>query len=83
MKHYGPTGRREQPCPDDQLREALEPFAREAALWSGKVKDDREIITVSSIEDFDCQQERYITVGDLRRLARIHAELVSQQRSAA
>lgn len=83
MKHYGPTGRREQPCPDDQLREALEPFAREAALWNDKVKDDREIITVSSIEDFDCQQERYITVGDLRRLALIHAELVSQQRSAA
>jgi hypothetical protein len=83
MKHYGPTGRREQPCPDDQLREALEPFAREAAMWNGKVKDDREIITVSSIDDFDCQQERYITVGDLRRLARIHAELVSQQRSAA
>ena len=52
-------------------------------MWNGKVKDDREMITVSSIDDFDCQQERYITVGDLRRLARIHEELVSQQRSAA
>lgn len=67
----------------NELIEALEPFALEAALWHGKVKDDREIITVSSIEDFDCQQERYMTVGALRRLARIHAELVSQQRSAA
>ena len=22
MKHYGPTGRREQPCPDDSVSEA-------------------------------------------------------------
>ena len=74
--------RRESSLPAD-LVGLLEPFAKEAALWHGKVSDDREIITVSSREDFDCEQERYLTVGDLRRLARIHAELVSQQRSAA
>ena len=74
--------RRESSLPAD-LIQALEPFALEAALWHGKVTDDREVITVSSHEDFECQQERYMTVGDLRRLARIHAELVSQQRSAA
>lgn len=67
----------------DELIEALEPFALESALWSGKVSDDREIITVSSRDDFDCEQERYMTVGDLRRLARIREQLMAEQEREA
>lgn len=67
----------------DELIEALEPFALESALWSGKVSDDREIITVSSRYDFDCEQERYMTVGDLRRLARIREQLMAEQERKA
>ena len=67
----------------DELIEALEPFALESALWSGKVSDDREIITVSSPDDFDCQNERYMTVGDLRRLARIREQLMAEQERKA
>ncbi|RRV80384.1 hypothetical protein [Stutzerimonas stutzeri] len=67
----------------DELIEALEPFALESALWSGKVSDDREIITVSSRDDFDCEQERYMTVGDLRRLARIREQLMAEQERKA
>lgn len=67
----------------DELIEALEPFALESALWSGKVSDDRVIITVSSPDDFDCAQERYMTVGDLRRLARIREQLMAEQERKA
>jgi len=67
----------------DELIEALEPFALESALWSGKVSDDREIITVSSRDDFDCEQERYMTVGDLRRLSRIREQLMAEQERKA
>lgn len=77
---YGPIGRREQPCPDDQLREALEPFAIEAAQWHPHHKDDLEVFVSTNQGDEGLSN---ITVGDLRRLARIHAQLVSQQRSAA
>lgn len=66
----------------NELIEALEPFANEAALWHGSIKDSHEICTAGQKDDLD-NPERYLTVGDLRRLARIHAELVSQQRSAA
>jgi len=62
---------------NEELRDALEPFAQEAAMWSGRVEDEREIVTVSGHEDLD-NQERFITVGDLRRLARIYEELSNE-----
>jgi hypothetical protein len=62
---------------NEELRDALEPFAQEAAMWSGRVEDDREIVTVSGHDDLD-NQERFITVGDLRRLARIYEELSNE-----
>lgn len=71
--------RRESSLPAD-LAEALEPFANEAAQWHPHHKDDLEVFVSTNQGDEGLSS---ITVGDLRRLARIHAELVSQQRSAA
>lgn len=67
----------------DELIEALEPFALEAELWSGKIRDDHEICTAGQPDDLD-NPERFMTVGDLRRLARIREQLMAaQERKAA
>ncbi|MFG3451203.1 hypothetical protein [Stutzerimonas stutzeri] len=64
----------------NELIEALEPFALEAAQWHPHHKDHLEVFVSTNQGDAGWAN---ITVGDLRRLARIHAELVRQQRSAA
>ncbi|MCQ4302243.1 hypothetical protein NAV11_20205 [Pseudomonas songnenensis] len=67
----------------DELIEALEPFARESDLWHGTIKDSHEICTAGCPDDLD-NPERFITVGDLRRLKQIHdALLAEQERKAA
>ena len=59
-----------------ELIEALEPIALEADQWHSRVADDREIATISDITDLDCIGERYMTVGDIRRIRALRERLI-------